>query len=86
MIHDFKTGFLQKFDWLLALPAFLLSMIGLIAIYSSDLASLDIGFSNFKKQLIAFSLGLLIMFIVAVLNFRQLKNAKIFYTCLLARF
>jgi rod shape determining protein RodA len=72
---NLREMFVRKFDWLLFLPAVILSCLGLVAIYSTDLA--DAGdFGNFKKQLLAFFLGLLILFLAAFLDFRQLRNAK----------
>ncbi|MBU1179817.1 rod shape-determining protein RodA, partial [Patescibacteria group bacterium] len=67
---------LRKFDWLLFLPVFVLGIIGLVAIYSSDLAKTDSDFTNFKKQLIMFALGFLVFFIISILNYRQFRNAK----------
>jgi len=76
MAYDFKQGFLKKNDWLLFLPPILLGILGLIAIYSTDLSIGDADFFNFKKQLIAFILGIIIMFVFTIVNFQQLKNAK----------
>ncbi len=77
--YDFmnlKDLFFRKFDWLMFLPAFILGIIGLTAIYSSDLAMSGGDFSNFKKQAATFLLGLLIFFLACVFNYRQLRNGK----------
>jgi len=76
MSYDFKQDLLRKFDWLLFLAPMLLGILGLMAIYSTDLSIGDVVFFNFKKQLIAFILGVIVMFIFTILNFQQLKNAK----------
>lgn len=79
VLHDFmnlRDSFIRKFDWLMFLPAFLLVIIGLVAIYSTDLAEMEANFINFKKQAVTFSLGLLAVFIITILNYRQLRNAK----------
>lgn len=73
---NLKQAFLRKFDWFLFSSAFVLGIIGLVAIYSSDLGTAGAEFANFKKQLIAFSIGLLAFFIISILNFRQFRNAK----------
>lgn len=73
---NLKEGFIRKFDWLIFLPAFLLGVIGLTAIYSTDLANAAGDFANFKKQVTTFLLGLLALFAFCVFNFRQLRNAK----------
>lgn len=73
---DLKEGFLQKFDWVLFLPVLVLGIIGMVAIYSSDLAKAGSDFTNFKKQAIVFSIGLLVFFVASIINYRQLRNAK----------
>lgn len=73
---NLKEGFLRKFDWMMFLPAFLLSIIGLTAIYSTDLAKTGGDFVNFKKQVMTFLLGLMFLFSACFLNFRQLRNGK----------
>lgn len=73
---NLRDSFVRKFDWLLFLPTLLLSVIGLVAIYSTDLAETDANFINFKKQALILALGLLSVFIISVLNYRQLRNAK----------
>lgn len=73
---NLRDSFLRKFDWLIFLPAFILSIIGLVAIYSTDLARQGSIFLNFKKQTITFLLGLLVLFLASILNYRQLRNAK----------
>jgi len=73
---NLKDAFIRKFDWLMFLPAFILSIVGLTAIYSADLAKSGADFSNFKKQAATFLLGLLIFFLACILNYRQLRNGK----------
>ena len=58
---------LQKFrslDWVLLASTFLLLVIGIAVIYSIDVARATDG-ANGRKQLIAFALGLVILFIAA---------------------
>jgi len=73
---DLRQGFIQKFDWMLFLPVFLLGAIGLVAIYSTDLGEVTADFANFKKQLLTFAVGIFFVFVIATLNYRQLKNGK----------
>ncbi len=76
ILMNLKDSFVRKFDWLMFLPAFILSIIGLTAIYSADLAKSGGDFSNFKKQAATFLLGLLIFFLACIFNYRQLRNGK----------
>ena len=76
---NLKDSFVRKFDWLLFLPALLLGAVGLVAIYSTDLAEEGINFFvNFKKQAILLSLGILAVFVISIFNYRQLRGAKNF--------
>lgn len=50
---------LKKIDWVLIISVLLLTAIGLLSIYSSSLGRGD--FLNFKKQLIFFGIGLILM-------------------------
>ncbi|MFH1193867.1 MAG: rod shape-determining protein RodA [bacterium] len=73
---NFKHAFFRKFDWFIFLPSFILGVIGLFAIYSTDLARTGSDFLNFKKQAITFSLGLVVLCVACILNYRQLRNGK----------
>ena len=64
-------GFLKRFNWFLVFPAFLLTFLGLLSIYSTSLGKED--FFNFKKQIIFFLLSL---FLVIFLNFFDLRFLK----------
>lgn len=67
---------LKRLDWILIIVAILLVGIGLLSIYSSSLGKGD--FLNFKKQLIFFGIGLLLMFIFSFFNWRIFKNDPYF--------
>lgn len=73
---NLRDSFLRKFDWLMFLPAFLLGIIGLTAIYSADLMKSGADFLLFKKQIITFLLGLLTVIMACLFNYRQLRNGK----------
>lgn len=73
---NLRDSFLRKFDWLIFLPAFLLGVIGLTAIYSADLTKSGADFLNFKKQVITFLLGILAAILTCLFNYRQLRNGK----------
>jgi rod shape determining protein RodA len=75
---NLKDTFFRKFDWLLFAPAAILCAIGLVAIYSTDLGQAGGDFANFKKQLVAFLLGLLLLFAAAFFDYRQARSAKNF--------
>jgi rod shape determining protein RodA len=67
MWHHFK-----KLDWILIVSALLLVGIGLLSIYSSSLGKGD--FLNFKKQIIFFGGGFLLMLILSFFDWRELRE------------
>ncbi|PIP31873.1 hypothetical protein COX24_01245 [bacterium (Candidatus Gribaldobacteria) CG23_combo_of_CG06-09_8_20_14_all_37_87_8] len=68
MIQNIK----QKFSFGLIIPAILLTLVGLLSIYSSSISRGD--FSLFKKQIIWIIFSLVIFFLVSLLDLRFLKN------------
>jgi len=69
-------------DWVIAGTAILLSLLGLLSIYSSSLGLGDFG--NFQKQAIFLVVGLGIMFAVSSFNYRLLRNDPYFLLILWA--
>jgi len=67
---------LKNFDWILFFSALFLTFIGMAAIYSVALSQQDTEFFNFKKQLASLVFGLVFIFIIALSNFRLLKNYR----------
>lgn len=65
---------LKRFNWGLIGPAFILTLIGLISIYSSSLGKGD--FLNFKKQIIFFVFSLALFFFLSLFDLRFLKNSS----------
>jgi len=63
---------LKKLDWILIISAFLLVSIGLLSIYSSSLARGD--FLNFKKQLIFFGIGIVLMLFFSFFDWRIFRE------------
>ena len=63
---------LKKLDWGIIIPAVLLVCFGLVAIYSTCVATNN--FSNLEKQAIFFVAGFLIMIAVSLFDYRILKN------------
>src|SRR3989344_7788138 len=70
-MHRFITH-LRNFDWILSGSAILLTVFGLISLYSSSLSRED--FSNFNKQIIFLVLGLVFMLIFSLIDWRLIKN------------
>jgi len=67
-------------DWLIVLSSFVLLLFGLAAIYSVDL-SRGGELVNMKKQLLALSIGLTVVFFIATSNYKLLRNyTLVFYT------
>ncbi len=62
----------KKLDWPIIITASLLAIFGLVSIYSSSLGRGD--FLNFKKQIIFFVLGFVLMLILSFLDWRILRN------------
>jgi len=69
MIHLFK-----KFDWILIISAVLLIGMGLLSIYSSSIGKGD--FFNFKKQIVFFGIGLLLMFLISLFDWREFRENR----------
>ena len=63
---------LKKLDWPIIICVSLLVIFGLVSIYSSSLGRGD--FLNFKKQIIFFIAGFLIMLALSFLDWRALRN------------
>jgi len=62
----------RKLDWPLILAAFLLTLLGILSIYSSSFR--DGNFLNFKKQIIFLLIGIFLMFMVSFFDYRIFKN------------
>jgi rod shape determining protein RodA len=70
---------LKQFDWIIIGVVFFLIIFGLIIQYSLSLNQEVVNFSNFYKQLIFASIGLIVMFLISFLNWNFfLKNYAIF--------
>lgn len=72
--------YLKRFNWGLIGPAFVLTLIGLISIYSSSLGKDN--FLNFKKQIIFLVFSLLLLFFLTLFDLRFLKNSSSFILAL----
>lgn len=82
MFHHFR-----KLDWWLILLVFILCGAGLAAIYSSSTGTGDFG--NFKKQIIFFILGVLLMFGASFIDWRIFTTSRyiivgFYFVCVLA--
>lgn len=65
--------FFSQFDWLLFASLILLTTIGIMVIYSTELGS-EAGFGIVKRQLLFFGTGLIFMFVLSFLNYDVIKN------------
>jgi len=71
---------LKNFDWILWAAVMLLTVFGLIEIYSVALGQETMSLLNFKKQIIFIVIGLVLMFTLAFTDFHFLKSfSKYFY-------
>lgn len=82
----FYLNHFKKLDWLLISCSVLLTVFGLVAIWSTGLAKGD--FLNFQKQAIFFVVGLAIMFSISFFDYRILRNNPyliliLYFFCLL---
>jgi rod shape determining protein RodA len=78
---------LKNLDWILIISSFLLVGFGLLSIYSSSIGRND--FSNFKKQLIFFVVGIFLMFFFSFFDWRTFRENSaliliLYFICLLA--
>jgi len=78
-------SYLRKIDWLIVVIVLVLLGIGMASIYSSS--NQGSGFLNFYKQAIFIGIGFLLMFIFAIIDYRNLRDNSylilIFYFVLL---
>lgn len=65
------SRFLKRIDWTLVVPAILLTVFGLISLYSSSLALED--FVNFQKQLAFFAVSIILVILFSCLDLRFLR-------------
>jgi len=65
-------SYLRKIDWPIVVIVLILLGIGMASIYSSS--SAESGFLNFYKQAIFMGIGLVLMFIFALIDYRNLKD------------
>ncbi len=73
MFGRIKSHFLN-FDWIIFSAILLLSLFGLIEIYSIALGQETLSLLNFKKQIIAIIVGLFLFFSVSFLDYNFLKS------------
>ncbi len=78
---------LKNLDWVLIISSFLLVGFGLLSIYSSSIGRND--FSNFKKQIVFFVIGILLMFFFSFFDWRIFRENSsliliLYFLCLLA--
>ena len=68
------TLFLKSFDWILFLPVLLLSLFGLLEIYSIALGQETLSLLNFQKQIFFIVIGVILMFAVSLIDNYFLKS------------
>jgi len=66
------TNHLRKMDWGIIISSVLLTIFGLIGIYSASMAKGS--FLNFNKQIIFFAIGFILMIAVSLFDYRILRN------------
>lgn len=65
---------LQRFDWVLFSSVLLLACFGLMEIYSIALGQGNQNFLNFKKQVLFIGLGVLLVFVFSLIDWRIFKS------------
>ena len=63
---------LKNLDWVLIITVILLSIIGLVSLYSSSITKGD--FSSFNKQIVFLIIGICLMLLFSFFDYRILKN------------
>ena len=72
-----RKKFLKNIEWYLIIAAVILSVVGLVALFS---ATYESGLDEFKKQIIWLIIGLIIMIAVMFINYEILaKISPVFY-------
>lgn len=66
--------FFWKMDWVLFGSLLTLTAIGLLMIYGIGVSSADVSLLPFRKQALAFCIGLVLFFLFALLDYRQLRS------------
>ncbi|MDP4007151.1 MAG: FtsW/RodA/SpoVE family cell cycle protein [bacterium] len=67
---------LRGIDWPIAGTAILLSIFGLVSLYSSSIGLEDFG--NFQKQIFFLGIGIVVMFGISMFDYRLLRNDPYF--------
>lgn len=70
------TFYLKKFDWIILGSAILLSIYGLIVLYSLALSSGD--FSNFQKQITFLIIGIILAISISFVDIKALRESSLF--------
>ncbi len=65
-------SFLRKIDWWLVLIVLALLTVGMVSIYSSS--GVEAGFLNFYKQGIFIGIGICLMFVFSVIDYRNFRD------------
>ncbi len=76
-----KLGFnvLAKFDYILILCLSILSVFGILFIYSSGINSDGVNVSNeYQKQIVWFSIGFVLMIVFTIFDYRRFKRYAIY--------
>ena len=76
----------RKLDWIMIGCSCMLAIFGILTIFSASLRKGD--FLNFKKQIIFFAIGLFLMFVISLFDYRTLRNNSyliltLYFLCLL---
>ncbi len=66
--------YLKNFDWMLFSAAALLVCFGLAEIYSIALSNESLGMANFSKQLLFAGIGVVLIFLVAMIDFYSMRS------------
>ncbi|HQE92497.1 MAG TPA: FtsW/RodA/SpoVE family cell cycle protein [Anaerolineae bacterium] len=70
-----RTSPWEHFDWGLLLIAVLLAVIGLLMIYSATRGATDLA-DTWRKQAVYVAIGVVVMFLVAFINYRWLESLQ----------
>lgn len=65
---------LWKIDWILLGALLALTVIGLLMVYSIGASYEVVSLVQFRKQIVAFVMGFLFLFFLAIIDYRQLKS------------
>lgn len=78
MLFKKFSNYIKKFDWITFIIVIFFIALGLLSIYGISLGGKETGMLSFKKQIIIAGIGILMMFLISIIDYKILKTYSIF--------